>query len=133
MTNPFILTAGAYLLKATLVSGVLYTYYHWKLRNRPCHRFNRLFLLCIPLLSLAMPFIHLPLPASIWPSAQDAPILPDLHAVTEGDWLETDAAAIPSHRQQALFAWQILLPGAYLLVVITLLYFSSVSCAISTG
>jgi N-acetylmuramoyl-L-alanine amidase len=122
MTTSFILATGAYLLKVILVSGVLYVYYHWNLRNRLYHQFNRCFLLGIPLLSLALPFIHLPLPAFIWPARQNIPLLPDLHTVTDGDWKETDAA-IATHMSSTLPSWQLLVTGAYLLVFVTLLYF----------
>ena len=123
MTNPFILATGAYLLKVTLISGILYAYYHWKLRNRPHHQFNRCFLLGIPLLSLTLPFIHFPPGGYLWPAEAMASSPISLHAITGGEWTETDAAVTPSGRQSFLSSWQLLTTGAYILVAAILLYF----------
>ena len=114
--------SGLYLLKVTLVSGLLYGYYRWFLRDRRFHQFNRCFLLGIPLLSLAIPFINLPLGASLWPAAQDLTALAKLHPVTSGDWKETDAVAVPFQWWSALSSWQTLSAIAYVLVACILLY-----------
>jgi hypothetical protein len=49
-----------YLFQVTLVSGVLYTYYHLFLRNGKFHQYNRLFILLAFVTSLLFPLIHLP-------------------------------------------------------------------------
>ncbi len=54
-----------YIIKTIFISGLLLGYYSLFLRNRPIHAFNRLFLLAIPVLSLALPLFHFDLPA-IW-------------------------------------------------------------------
>ncbi len=122
MTNPFTSAAGAYLLKIILVSGLLYAYYHWMLRNRRCHQFNRWFLLGIPPLSMTLPFIHLPLGVSLWPAGAAANTPVSLHAITSGEWNERDMTAVPSHWQSSLPPWQLFATIAYILAGAILLY-----------
>ena len=52
-----------YLIKTIFISGSLLAYYWLFLRNRPFHRFNRLFLLGLPFFSLIIPLFHFGLPA----------------------------------------------------------------------
>ena len=52
-----------YLLKVTVCSGILFLYYHFALRNKVFHQWNRFYLLAIVVLSLLVPvlqfhFIH---------------------------------------------------------------------------
>jgi hypothetical protein len=124
MTNAFILMTGIYLLKTTLLSGILFGYYRWFLRDRCFHGFNRFFLLSIPLLTLALPFIRLPWGGYLWP-ADNAPLSlsTPLHAVNSSDWKETDATADPSHWWSHLPSWQMLTAIAYVLVACLMLYF----------
>src|SRR5438445_12692099 len=89
------LTVTVYLLKIILISGLLYSYYRIFLADRHFHRFNRFFLLGIPLLALALPFIHLPFGGYLWRTGQDIPSLPGITSTTpqESQWHETDATA----------------------------------------
>lgn len=48
----------AYLLKSTIIAGLLTAYYWWVLRDRKFHLYNRFFLLSVPVLSLIVPFIQ---------------------------------------------------------------------------
>lgn len=48
-----------YLLKVTLISGLLYGYYSVALRNKKFHRYNRFYLLGTVLLSLLIPLIKI--------------------------------------------------------------------------
>jgi N-acetylmuramoyl-L-alanine amidase len=124
MINAFILMTGIYLLKTILVCGVLYGYYRWFLRDRYFHGFNRFFLLSIPLLALALPFIHLPWGENLWPAGNVPHSLSDsLHAVNSSDWKETDAAADLSNRWSYLSSWQMLTAAAYVLITCLMLYF----------
>jgi N-acetylmuramoyl-L-alanine amidase len=122
LSNSLMLSAGVYLLKVILLSGLLYGYYRCFLRDRHFHRFNRCFLLCIPALSLAIPLIHLPLAGMIWPSAQDVPALQHLQSVTNGEWHETDALTGPSRWWTAFLSWHVLTAIVYLSVVLVSLF-----------
>lgn len=48
----------AYLLKATLASGLLYLYYVIALKNKKFHSYNRFYLLASVIISLVLPLIH---------------------------------------------------------------------------
>lgn len=48
-----------YLLKVSLVSALLYTYYFLVLRNKKLHRYNRFYLLTVVFLSLVIPLVRI--------------------------------------------------------------------------
>ncbi len=50
-----------YLIQVIISSGILYSYYHFFLRNNKIHRYNRFYLLSVVVLSLCIPFLQLPL------------------------------------------------------------------------
>src|SRR5690242_14871703 len=92
------LTVTVYLLKIILISGLLYSYYRIFLADRHFHLFNRLFLLCIPLFALTLPFIRLPFGGYLWQTGQDIPSLTGTDKrgdsgwwVQNGEWREMDA------------------------------------------
>ncbi len=54
--NPLLL----YVMQLCIVSGILYGYYHFFLRNKRFHQYNRFYLLLAALTSLSIPFINIP-------------------------------------------------------------------------
>ena len=68
------MTQLIYLLKMVFISGLLFTYFWFFLRNRLFHSFNRLFLICIPLFSFLLPAFHFNLPEFWNRSANGSPI-----------------------------------------------------------
>ncbi|MBX3255065.1 MAG: energy transducer TonB [Chitinophagaceae bacterium] len=50
----------AYFVKVVVISLILYSYYHFLLRNRLMHSWNRFFLLAIFVAGIGIPFIKLP-------------------------------------------------------------------------
>ena len=58
----------AYLFKLALCSAILLAYYWLVLRNERFHRWNRFYLLAALFLSIAVPFLNLPLPAAEEPT-----------------------------------------------------------------
>ena len=50
----------SYLLQVILASGILYAYYHFVLRNNRFHQYNRYFLLLVPVISILVPFLDIP-------------------------------------------------------------------------
>ncbi len=46
-----------YLLKVTIISGLLFGYYHLALKDKVFHQWNRFYLLASVVFSLIMPFI----------------------------------------------------------------------------
>lgn len=61
-----------YLLQVIICSGILYSYYHFFLRNKKFHQYNRFYLLAITLISLIIPFLDIPVYFS---SQQDIPVV----------------------------------------------------------
>lgn len=49
-----------YLLQVMVASGILYTYYHFVLRNNRFHHYNRFYLLASTLISITIPFLNIP-------------------------------------------------------------------------
>ena len=80
------MTQLIYVIKTLVISGLLYTYFWFFLRNRFFHSFNRLFLICIPLFSLLLPALHLNLPEFWNRSATSSPI--HLLGVAQGGFEE---------------------------------------------
>jgi N-acetylmuramoyl-L-alanine amidase len=68
------MTILIYLIKTVLISGLLFGYFWLFLRNRSFHRFNRIFLISIPVLSLLLPSLHFNLPGFWNSSAGGSPI-----------------------------------------------------------
>jgi beta-lactamase regulating signal transducer with metallopeptidase domain len=49
-----------YLLQVIAASGLLYSYYHFALRNNRFHRYNRFYLLLAAVISIIIPFLNIP-------------------------------------------------------------------------
>jgi len=49
-----------YLLQVIAASGLLYGYYHFALRNKRFHRYNRFYLLMAVVISSLIPFLNIP-------------------------------------------------------------------------
>src|SRR5688572_799786 len=52
-------TILVYLLQVIICSGILYSYYHFILRNKKFHQFNRFYLLAAIAISLLIPFLQI--------------------------------------------------------------------------
>lgn len=49
-----------YLLQVILASGILYCYYHFFLRNKRFHRYNRFYIITATVISILVPFLNIP-------------------------------------------------------------------------
>ena len=49
-----------YGIQVIIVSGLLYSYYHFVLRNKKFHRYNRFYLLAAAMLSVLIPLLNIP-------------------------------------------------------------------------
>jgi beta-lactamase regulating signal transducer with metallopeptidase domain len=49
-----------YFLELVVISGSLYGYYHFFLKNKKFHRYNRFYLLLLVLFSILVPLLHIP-------------------------------------------------------------------------
>ncbi|HTJ12247.1 MAG TPA: N-acetylmuramoyl-L-alanine amidase [Dinghuibacter sp.] len=73
---------SSYLLKVTLLSGVLYAYYHVFLRERPSFGWNRFYLLAATLLAVGAPLLRIPL--RVHATEAETPVLVHLLKVMPG-------------------------------------------------
>ena len=108
-----------YLAKMTLITGALYGYYWCCLRNASFHRYNRYYLLSIPLISLVLPFLDLSIPGLSGGGWNPGPIQV-LQAFTAGHWGEADTA-IPAAAPRGFLYGQTLGYGLYIGVMILFL------------
>ena len=85
------MTILLYCVKLILVSGLLFGYYILFLRNRPFHRYNRLFLLLTTALAIVAPLvvISLSLPVS---TEKGISLARTLQVISAGDWNESEGA-----------------------------------------
>src|SRR5204863_4230259 len=86
-----------YFLQVVLVSGVLYGYYHFFLRNNRFHQYNRFYLLIASVLSFVLPLLQIDI---YFRSRQDIPVIYQLMAdVRAGNAVAFDTTSF-------LFNWQ---------------------------
>ena len=100
-----------YFLQVMIISGLLYSYYHFFLRNNKFHRYNRFYLLGATIVSLILPFLDL---TFYFKSEEDIPaVYQVLSVVRVGDNInQTLSPAI---------AWNWLLNIFYFLITVVLL------------
>ncbi len=81
------MTPATFAVRLVLASGLLYGYYHYFLRNKLFHRYNRLFLLAIIPLGFVLAMVSIPIP---WLAGSSGPTsLPStLSVIMEGSWEE---------------------------------------------
>ena len=104
-----------YLSKTITVSGFLYFYYWLFLRNKQFHQYNRFYLLSIPMLSLILPLLRIPVHGTV--GGQGVKLL----NVITGNW--EDAVVITAHQNgfQKIATPQHVAYGVYLFVAALLM------------
>jgi bla regulator protein blaR1 len=109
-----------FLSKMIFVSGVLYCYYWFFLRNKKFHLYNRFFLLSIPLLAVGIPLMNIPLTGFLTTDTGTGIKL--LRAVSVTGW--EDAVVITAHKSwlHLVFSWQNMALALYALIVIIILF-----------
>lgn len=99
-----------YLAKVAACSGLLLLYYHWALRNKAFHQWNRFYLLGAVALSLALPAVRLPF---LTPAQSQDELLRLLQAFRSADGyldgitVSATGTAFPSPEQWGLIAYGI--------------------------
>src|SRR5690348_2402090 len=101
----------SYLFQIVLVSGILYSYYHFVLQNKKFHQYNRVYLLVTALLSLIIPLLHFDL---YFTTQEEIPVVYQMIA-------EVKAGDVIHANQTAFFNWQNLFKGIYCLASLLLL------------
>jgi N-acetylmuramoyl-L-alanine amidase len=105
-----------YLLKVSLISGLLFAYYRLFLRDRMFHQYNRAFLLAATLLSVALPFIPIPSVYSLTGMVHAPTLAGALHAITPGDWHEAESPVHVAGTDSRWMGWQGIVGLGYVVV-----------------
>lgn len=98
-----------YLIQVIVYTGAMLLLYHLLLRDKPLHRFNRLYLLSAVILPTILPLLKLPRP--LRPHQEGTPLVTMLEEVTIG--AGDNAGAVPW--------WLLLIPLAYACVTLVVL------------
>ncbi len=77
----------SFLVKLIAGSGLLYGYYHLFLRNRQFHHYNRFYLLAAVLVSMILPFIHIPA-SLLLGNHQHGTVIQTLRVINVNGWEE---------------------------------------------
>lgn len=116
MTQLFI-----YLLQVILSSGLLYGYYHFFLRNKAFHQYNRFYLLSATVLSLAIPFINIPVYFTSTPEQPSVMFL-TLLTLSGSEWKTANVAQSAVQTATSVnFDWTFLIRVLYTSVAAILL------------
>lgn len=106
-----------YLLQVIMSSGILYIYYHFLLRNKKFHQYNRYFLLLATAISFCIPFFNIPV---YFDAEETTPILVQtLTSLSPGEFEESVTAGdIAAHINW--FTSKNILSSLYLLIIVFL-------------
>ena len=98
---------------------MLYGYYHFFLRNKKFHRYNRFFLLATVIISIAMPFLNIPVYFSK-ESADSSVLLQTLSVISFSGGEETTAVVLSGSTNQfaGWFSWQNIIYALYIIIVL---------------
>lgn len=97
-----------YLILVTAYTGAMLLLYQLLLRDKPLHRFNRMYLLSAAVLPIVLPLLKLP--EALRPKQEAKPIVAMLQEVTVGAITEKEISY-----------WLLLIPAVYLLGIILML------------
>ena len=113
-----------FLFKMMLVSGILFTYYWLFLRNEKFHIYNRFYLLSIPLLSIIIPLMNIPMPNFF---GTDEGTGVKLLKVVNGNWEE--AVVLTGHKPwwPSIMSWQNIGTALYCLIALFILISTLIS------
>ncbi len=104
-----------YIGKMALVSGVLYAYYHWVLRDNRFHQWNRFYLLAAVFLSLTLPLFHISLERQ---TTTDNKLLAAVYALLDQQGKGAPTAVANAH---VAMNGQVVLMGIYICISALLL------------
>ncbi|HET6995629.1 MAG TPA: N-acetylmuramoyl-L-alanine amidase, partial [Chitinophagaceae bacterium] len=109
-----------YLLQVIIASGILYGYYHLLLRNKRFHQYNRFYLIASVVISIIIPFLHIPVYFSrdeihspvIWQTLQTISYASPAN--------ETVGPVIPQPAEKPGINWQTVLYIIYIIAITVL-------------
>ncbi len=101
-----------YLLQVIISSGILYSYYHFFLRNNKFHQYNRYYLLLATAISICIPFVNIPV---YYEGSETTPVFIKTLTVFSSDGFEETGIIRNVKAQETWFTWKNILSSLYLL------------------
>src|SRR5688572_6964534 len=102
-----------YLLQVIICSGILYSYYHFFLRNKKFHQYNRYYLLLSTAISICIPLLNIP---AYFDTEEAKPLLLRSLTVFSSEGFEENRIAGNDAVQTPWFTWKNILSAPYLVV-----------------
>jgi len=81
-----------YFIQVIACSGILYGYYHFFLRNKKFHAYNRFYLLIAATISILIPLVHIPVYISD-SGTNSSFVLKTMTSISSGDFTEPSSSA----------------------------------------
>lgn len=106
-----------YLLQVIICSGILYSYYHFFLRNKRFHQYNRYYLLLATAISICIPFLNIPV---YFDAEQTKPLLLQSLTVFSSEGFEENMIAGNDAAQTTWLTWKNILSTLYLVAGVLL-------------
>lgn len=103
-----------YLIQVAAASGIFYAYYHFVLRNKKFHRYNRFYLLAASIISLVIPFLNIPLYFTET-QQQSSALLQTLTVVSGSEYEQEVIVQAGTQTKQSLFTLKNILYVLYIL------------------
>jgi beta-lactamase regulating signal transducer with metallopeptidase domain len=107
-----------YLMQVTVASGILYGYYHFALRNKLFHDYNRFYLLFAMGISLIVPFLNIPVYFS---TEKDTSIVLDTLVSISAGMDKATSFPVTGHSGASLFTLKNIIYTAYWILGIIIL------------
>jgi len=92
-----------YLIQVTVSSGILYSYYHFVLRNKKFHIYNRFYLLIAATISILIPFLNIPVYFSA-SETNSSFVLKTITSISSNDFAEPVSSSIPIQIKNSFFS-----------------------------
>jgi hypothetical protein len=108
-----------YFIEVTISSGILYGYYHFFLRNKKFHLYNRYYLLAATVLSFLVPLLNIPV--YFRRETNPSVALQSLGIISPPDRTIPEPTSAIVSLQHYWFTWQELLISCYILVSLIIL------------
>ena len=116
-----------YFLQVLMASGILYGYYHFFLRNKAFHQYNRFYLLASVFISLLIPFLQIPVYFN-GSDSQSAVVLQRLQQMSMGGFEQGDGVPINTTTEHTGLNWTSIMFAIY--ISVALLFFMRIALSI---